>query len=129
MAATYYAAIDTNENGGGPVYGVGRTEASAHRDALRSLRPFERAEATYRIVPCTRGAYRYVREHGGAPSLELTVSRRGVELRDEEEERNDAILIRLTASERDALTEGARRAGMGLGPWLRSLGLREAGRA
>jgi hypothetical protein len=128
MPATYYAAIDTNENGGGAVYGVGRTEESARRDALRSLRPFERDEATYRIVPCSRGAYRYVREHGGAPSQELTVSRRGVELREEEEQRDDALLIRLTASERVALTEGARRAGMGLGPWLRSLGLAAARR-
>ena len=34
--------------------------------------------------------------------------------------------IRCTAEEKRRLEEAARRAGQGLGPWLRSLGLREA---
>lgn len=40
--------------------------------------------------------------------------------------RDTAILVRLTADERRRLEESARRAGLGVGPWLRSLGLRES---
>lgn len=40
--------------------------------------------------------------------------------------RSEAILIRLSPDERAALTKEARRTGIGLGPWLRMLGLRDA---
>jgi hypothetical protein len=40
-----------------------------------------------------------------------------------------AVLVRLTTEEHERLRAAAERAGLGLGPWLRSLGLREAGRA
>jgi hypothetical protein len=40
--------------------------------------------------------------------------------------RSVAVLVRLEPAERKRLTEAARRAGLGIGPWLRSLGLREA---
>lgn len=33
------------------------------------------------------------------------------------------LAIRLTAAERDTLTAAARRSGLGIGPWLRALGL------
>jgi hypothetical protein len=42
--------------------------------------------------------------------------------------RDGAILIRLAPQEREALTIAAEKAGQGLGPWLRSLGLRETHR-
>jgi hypothetical protein len=42
--------------------------------------------------------------------------------------RDGAILIRLAPEERETLTTAAEKAGQGLGPWLRSLGLREAQR-
>jgi hypothetical protein len=35
--------------------------------------------------------------------------------------------IRCTPDERKRMVEAARRAGLGLGPWLRMLGMREAG--
>jgi hypothetical protein len=41
--------------------------------------------------------------------------------------RDAPILIKLTAEESRLLRAAARRAGLGLGPWLRSLGMREAG--
>lgn len=39
-----------------------------------------------------------------------------------------AVLVRLTDDEHRRLKEGAKRAGLGVGPWLRSLGLRETHR-
>ena len=41
--------------------------------------------------------------------------------------RSVGILIRVSPEERDRLNAAARSAGLGLGPWLRMLGLREAG--
>lgn len=40
--------------------------------------------------------------------------------------RSASILLRVTPEERERLAAAATRAGLGLGPWLRSLGLREA---
>lgn len=37
--------------------------------------------------------------------------------------RTKMVPIRMTPEEVEALTEAARRAGLGLGPWLRSLGM------
>lgn len=42
--------------------------------------------------------------------------------------RSKPILIRLTPEEWQRLETAARRAGLGLGPWLRLLGLRETER-
>ena len=42
--------------------------------------------------------------------------------------RTSPILIRLTEEEHAAFREAAKRAGLGVGPWLRSLGMREAAR-
>ncbi len=40
--------------------------------------------------------------------------------------RDGAVLIRLSAEERATLEAGAERAGQGLGPWLRALGMKTA---
>jgi hypothetical protein len=40
--------------------------------------------------------------------------------------RTAALMIRLLPEEKKALQAAARRAGLGLGPWLRMLGLRSA---
>lgn len=40
--------------------------------------------------------------------------------------RSVTVLIRLTVEEHRTLVAAGRRAGLGLGPWLRSLGMREA---
>jgi hypothetical protein len=40
--------------------------------------------------------------------------------------RAKSILIRVAPEERETLKAAAERAGLGLGPWLRSLGMREA---
>jgi uncharacterized protein (DUF1778 family) len=40
--------------------------------------------------------------------------------------RSTSILIRVSPEERETLKAAASRAGLGLGPWLRSLGMREA---
>ncbi len=40
--------------------------------------------------------------------------------------RAGAVLVLLEPAERDRLREAAKRAGLGIGPWLRMLGLREA---
>lgn len=40
--------------------------------------------------------------------------------------RSTSIVIRVTPEEAEALKRGAARAGLGVGPWLRSLGMREA---
>jgi hypothetical protein len=42
--------------------------------------------------------------------------------------RSGAVLVLLTPEERGRLKEAAQREGLGVGPWLRALGLREAGR-
>jgi hypothetical protein len=42
--------------------------------------------------------------------------------------RAGAVLLALTVEERETLRAAAAREGLGLGPWLRMLGLREAGR-
>ncbi len=42
--------------------------------------------------------------------------------------RSGAVLILLTPEERERLREAAATAGLGLGPWLRSLGLAAARR-
>lgn len=42
--------------------------------------------------------------------------------------RDAAVMIRVTPEERERLTVAARRAGLGLAPWLRALGLKEATR-
>jgi hypothetical protein len=42
--------------------------------------------------------------------------------------RAGAVLVLLTEDERGRLRDAAQRAGLGLGPWLRMLGLREAQR-
>ena len=39
------------------------------------------------------------------------------------------VLVRLTPEERERIREAATRSGLGVGPWLRSLGLREAERS
>lgn len=43
--------------------------------------------------------------------------------------RTKPIVIRLTPEEWQRFDAAAKRAGIGLGPWLRMLGLREAGKA
>jgi hypothetical protein len=39
-----------------------------------------------------------------------------------------AVLVRLTAEEKATLDAAATKAGLGVGPWLRMLGMREAQR-
>jgi hypothetical protein len=89
---THYAAIDAT-NLTGCIYGVGTTPAAALAEALRGgdpcvsheeRDPSHRPEDHFQTVPCTADAARYVETYGGAPSSDLSVSRRGVSLREEE---------------------------------------------
>jgi uncharacterized protein (DUF1778 family) len=40
--------------------------------------------------------------------------------------KDDQVRIRLTAEQKDLMTAAAKKAGLGLSPWLLMLGLREA---
>lgn len=75
MTTTYYAAIDSTDPLSGAVYGVGASPEAALADAERL------EKGAYDLVSITPAAYEYVMDRGGAPSRELSVSRRGVYLR------------------------------------------------
>ena len=77
----FFAAIDSTDPIFGAVYGVGETEFAARVDAAQT--PAQRA--SFRVVSCTPAAAAYVRDNGGAPTDTLTVTARGVCLRQEED--------------------------------------------
>lgn len=45
------------------------------------------------------------------------------------ERKEDVIRVRLTAEQKDALTKTAKKAGLDVSGWIRSVALREAGRS
>ena len=92
MPSHFYAAIDAS-NGAGTVYGIGSTPKAALAEALRAGDPCvtheDREEGHepadhFRVVPCSFAAYAWITGRGGAPSADLTVTRDGVCLREEE---------------------------------------------
>ena len=73
-----FAAIDGSC---GCVYGIGETIEAAIADA----RHYDADVGSSQVVPCTEAAAEYVRNYGGSPSRELSVSSvRGVCLISEE---------------------------------------------
>lgn len=45
------------------------------------------------------------------------------------ERKEDVVRVRLTAEQKDALTRAAKKAGLDVSGWIRSIALREAGRS
>ena len=43
--------------------------------------------------------------------------------------KEDVVRVRLTAEQKDALTRAAKKAGLDVSGWIRSIALREAGRS